>query len=133
MDNKKELEQMVDSLMKNDGLLTPSTDFTKNVVAKALANQTLFKKRYQPLLPKWTWYLLCCGVLGLMLFGLQQYSPTGNVATYNHYSVQISNWSAQFFERMRFSKIVVYVAVVGGALTCLQTMVLKNYWNSKLS
>ena len=133
MDNKKELEQMVDSLMKDDGLQAPSMDFTKNVVEKALANQLILEKREQPLLPKWIWYVMFLLVLGFMLFGLQQYSPTGNVVSYGHYLELFGDWYSQFFARMRFSKTLLYVAVVGGALTCLQTVVLKNYWNGKFS
>ncbi len=133
MDNKKELEQMVDSLMKDDGLQAPPVDFTKSVVTKALANQPILEKQERPLLPKWIWYLMFFVVSGFMLFGFQQYSPTGNVAFNSRYLELFGDWYSQFFARIRFSKTVLYVVVVGGALTCLQTVVLKNYWNSKLS
>ena len=133
MDSKKELEQLIDSLMKDDGLHAPSMDFTKNVVEKAITNQPILEKPERPLLPKWTWYLLFLVVLGFMLFGFQHYSPTGNAASYHHYLEQFGDWYSQIFARLRVSKIVFYVVVVGGALCCLQTVLLKNYWNSKLS
>ena len=133
MDKNKEFEQMVDRLMRDDVLEKPSIDFTQNVLEKALANQLILKKRERPLLPKWTWYLILLGVLGLMLFGFQQYSPTGNGMAVDSYIRGLGNWSSQLFSTFRFSKIVLYVVVVGGALSCFQTFVLKNYWNSKLS
>lgn len=133
MDSKKELEQIIDSLMQDDGLQAPSIGFTEKVVGKVVVNKPLSDKLYQPLLPKWSWYLMLLGVLGLLFFGWQQYTPSGNVVAYDHYLKLFGNWSSQFFSGIRFSKTLLYVVVVGGALTCLQTVVLKNYWNSKLS
>lgn len=133
MDKNKEFEQMVDRLMRDDVLEKPSIDFTQNVLEKTLVKQPILKKRERPLLPKWTWYLMLLGVLGLMVFGFQQYAPTGNGVAFDRYIRGFGDLSAELFSSFRFSKIVLYVVVVGGALSCFQTFVLKNYWNSKLS
>jgi|GEM_PF-6230844 len=133
MDNSKELEQMIDGLMRDDSLQSPSTDFTNNVVGTIFSRESTVQKMYKPLLPKWSWYLIALGALGFMLFGLQQYTPTENWVGYDQFLNVLGNWSSQFFSSIRVSKIVVYVVVVAGGLACFQTMVLKNYWNNRLS
>jgi hypothetical protein len=132
MDNQKELEGLIDKLMASDGLETPSSDFTKKVVNKAIKAKN-YQVEYKPLLPKWILYLAAVMVISFVVYGINLYATSGTSATYFKDLDKVGTWSSNFFEQLNFSKTVTYAIVISGLMTCFHTLVLKKHFENRMA
>lgn len=132
MDNQKELEKLIDKLMTLDRLETPSVDFTKKVVDKAIMTKSQ-QIEYKPLLPKWILYLAAVIVIGFLVYGINLYATSGTSTPYFKDLNKVGTWSSSFFEQLNFSKTVTYAIVISGLMTCFHTLVLKKHFENRMA
>lgn len=132
MDNQKELDELIDKLMIDDSLDSPSVDFTKNVMASLSAERSPYFV-YKPLLPK---YIFAVGgvVLVALIFGI--FNLYGITETNPRYLESLNEASSRFtelFAQIRFSKTIGYIIFFAGLMFCVQTILLKKHFDSKFA
>ena len=120
MDNHKELEKLVDTLMVSERLETPSVDFTQKVLEKTTASISESLK-YKPLLPKWILYLVALLIIGFLVYGVSLYATSETFTNYFEDLNKIGLWSSGFFEQLDFSKSLTYTIIVSGLMTVSYT------------
>ena len=132
MDNQKELEKLIDTLMTSDALETPSKDFTAQVLEKTIRtkSQTL---EYKPLLPKWVLSLAAVIVVSFLVYGVNLYATSGNSVSYFKDLDKIGVWSSDFFSKFSFSKTLTYSIGISGVLICFHSLILKKYFENRLA
>lgn len=132
MDNQRELENLIDKLMANDSLNSPSTDFTENVMEKLPVERNSYFV-YKPLLPK---YIFAIGAVFLTALILGIFNYYGISETNHKYLEIFSEVSSKFtdlFARIRFSKTVGYIIFFSGLMVCIQTALLKKHFDSRFA
>ena len=122
----KLLEKLVDTIMKDSKLETPSLDFTSNVMSQVKAPKTSDVFVYKPLIPKFA-FVLVFGCFLTMLFFLepQQDSWITQLNIERFYT----NFSTSLFS---FSKITIYSVVLATLLLFIQISFLKKYFDNQL-
>lgn len=131
MDENKYIEKLVDRIMKDQSLESPSFDFTSKVMAQVIVTKTSEVKAYKPLISKPVWI----GIIGSSIL-LAAYNMFYGNQQSNGWFVKLdfnSFYSFQIGEMFHFSKVATYSIVLGTLLFFIQIPLLKNYFNSKYS
>ncbi len=125
----KHIENLIDQMMKNQTLETPSFDFTSKVMNKVVESQKNKAFEYKPLISKQTIFIILSLLVILVLYSLSQ-GATGT-----------SRWSIPFdfgflyknniSGMFSFSKITTYSAVLGTLMLFAQITFLRNHFNHK--
>jgi len=132
MDNQKELEQLIDKIMNNDVLDSPSADFTKNVMASLSVERSPYFV-YKPLLPKYIFAVVAV-VFVALIFGI--FNFYGITETNPRYLESLNEASSRFtelFAQIRFSKTIGYIIFFAGLMFCVQTVLLKKHFDSRFA
>ncbi len=129
MKEDKHIEDLIDQMMKNQTLETPSFDFTSKVMDRVSVSQKNKAFEYKPLISKQT-SLIVLSILVILISYVLQQGTTGN----SKWSIPLdfsflskSNISGMF----SFSKITTYIAVPGTLMLFAQITFLRNHFNHK--
>lgn len=99
----KQIEKLIEKVMKHSSLETPSVDFTSLVMGKVEAMESSSKLIYEPLISKRTWVLIAVGFVGLTIFVFMNQSETSGWFNLNYFKIyRISH----LFNALHPSKIV---------------------------
>ncbi|MGZ0014842.1 hypothetical protein [Yeosuana sp. AK3] len=135
--SEKHIEKLVDKLMKENTLQTPSFDFTAKVMTQV--NTLSFSKVfiYKPLISKIGWFFIGFALLALTIFiafGMKTES-TGllstidfSVLTNNKITKLLSGFKISGFE---VSKTLSYSLLLLGIMVCVQIPFLKHHFNQR--
>lgn len=125
----KELENLVDKMMKSVTLESPSIDFTSKIMTQVLIKKTSKEKVYKPLISKMTFAIIFGMLLGCYYI------------LYNNGDGQSNNWftainfnrfySNRFLSGFAVSKIMIYSVVALAVMFCIQVYYLKNHFNKR--
>ncbi len=131
MGTDKELEKLVDKMMEEVPLESPSSNFT-HLVMQEVAKVQQTAAAYKPLISKRTIFIVlgALGVLGYYLFSLN----TGSNESIEAYIQPINdakNWISNALPTLQFSKTLSYIIGAIGAMVCFQTFMLKRYFNNR--
>ncbi|WP_125723143.1 hypothetical protein [Flavobacterium ustbae] len=129
-ESDKNLEQLIDKMMAEEKLQSPSFDFTSKIMSEVLVLEEKKLKAYKPLISKPVWIFI-----GLALFGLVIYVSLFSVSQNNLeiekmgelYSDKISNT----FSGIHLSKNILYAILIVTFMILVQVGVLKNYFDKK--
>ncbi|WP_411768184.1 hypothetical protein [Winogradskyella sp. A3E31] len=128
----KKIEELVNKLMTDDSLEQAPNDFTDNVMSKIEALSASKAIVYKPLIPKYLWWLIGAGFLGLVSYVLFQ--DSGNTASlserYNLPDVALNPFEGFSFD---FSNTFMYVFVLLAIMLSIQIPLLKQYFNNRMS
>ena len=115
MDNQKDIERLIDKLMSEDSLVSPSSDFTKNVMAQ-LPNEKSSSLVYKPLLPKSFFVVMLALIvlLGVYVFGFYDFAETN--PRYIQFLSDSSAKVTDLFKQIKFSQNLSYIIFFGGFL-----------------
>lgn len=131
MDKDKELERLVDKMMEEIPLETPSSNFTHAVMLEvAKVQQTTAD--YKPVLSKRSIFIAVAmlGIFGVYLFSIN----SGTNASGEQYLQLLTDTKSWFSERLpglQFSKTFSYMVGAIGLMVCFQAFVLKRYFNNR--
>lgn len=125
----KQLEKLVDRMMKEKTLDTPSIDFTSKVMSQVLATQKSETTIYKPLISTPTFIIIFGGLIFLIAFIL----TNGNTSSNNTYLNLNLNFFTNFnpVRSFHFSKITTYSVVLTTLMLFIQIPLLKNYFDKK--
>lgn len=133
-DNKnKELESLIDSIMKSDSLESPSKDFTSNVMQHIDVLENKRALVYKPLISKKTWVLLTILLLSIIGYGFYGSDSTSEswLGSIN-WNVLLDNSLLNQIGEFSISTTLIYAVVFLGIMLGIQIPLLNNHLNKKL-
>lgn len=125
----KHIEKLVDQMMKNQTLETPSFDFTTNIMNKVLESKKPQAFVYKPLIPRKIFISILTGMTILILCSLFYDAPQA-MKWVPHIDF-ISMSTTGLIENFRFSKIATYSIVLTTVMLFIQIPLLKNYFERR--
>ena len=125
----KNIENLVDKMMSENTLESPSIDFTSKIMTQVLAAEKSKIKAYQPLISKTTWILIGVGLTALIVYSLYSNNNTSDLETPQLY-LDFDKVST-LFSGIHFSKNILYALLIVPFMILIQIGVLKNYFDKK--
>lgn len=126
-ESDKNLEQLIDKMMAEDKLQSPSFDFTSKIMSEVLVLEEKKLKTYKPLISKSTWIFIGLALLGLIIYASLFSGTSQNLEIGKVYTDKISNT----FSGIHLSKNIVYAILIVPFMILIQIGVLKNYFDKK--
>lgn len=128
-ESDKNIENLIDKMMAESTLDSPSIDFTSKIMAQVLAAEKSKTKIYKPLISKTTWILIGAGLTALIVYCLY---ATNNTSTLETPSLYLNlDKAATVFSGIHFSKNILYAVLIVPIMILIQIGVLKNYFDKK--
>lgn len=124
------IERLVAKMMQHTSLEKPSDNFTKNIMASIISNETSVTFAYKPLISKRTWMIIAAAIFGIVIYCLTAPSAAVPGFTFIPNYLQKIGKSVPVFQ---VSSTTASVLVVATLMICVQIFLLKNYLNKKIS
>lgn len=129
-----QLDKLVDKVMKQSTLETPSFNFTANVMQHITADSKNRTTVYKPLISKTGWVVLIISILTIMIYillsGDSQNSSWFDTLDFSMLSnIKIPN----LFSGLKVSHTTLYALLLFGIMVCVQIPLLKNYFDKRLN
>lgn len=126
----KLLEELVDNIMKDSVLESPSFDFTTKVMSGVLATKTNEVFVYKPLIPRSVFILFFGCFVALLIY----LSINGKSQTNSWFGQIVFNsvYNNQIASLFNFSKISMYSIVLATLMLFIQISFLKKYFDKQL-
>lgn len=126
----KNLEKLIDKIMKDVPIETPSFDFTSKVMSQVLATQTSAITAYKPLISKPVMII----VFGSILAVFSYFISNGNAGSAGWLDGIDYNrlFNVRLVSGFKFSKITLYAVVLATVLLLVQISLLKNHFDKRL-
>lgn len=123
------IEKLIDNMMKNQKLDTPSFDFTSKVMNKVMESKKSQTFTYKPLISKQTTIIILSAIAIIVSYALLQGTsgPSKWTITLDFSFLYKNNISGMF----NFSKITTYGSVLGTIMLFIQITFLRNHFNHK--
>jgi hypothetical protein len=124
-ENDKNIENLIDKMMAESSLQSPSINFTSRIMSQVLVVQTSKIKVHKPLIAKEIWIL----IIGTLIVFIFYTIITGNngLKVNELYHQEISN----LLSKIRISKISLYTILIMLIMILIQIPILKNYYWKK--
>ena len=132
MKNKedKNIEKLVENMMRESYLETPSFDFTSRVMSEVLSAQKSKSLIYKPVISKKAWFVIFGGIIALFTF-LSLNMNTSSSA----FNFKVSLFSFDKFFKpisdMQISPVTTNVVLLAIVMLFIQIFLLKNYFTRK--
>lgn len=127
----KNLEKIIDKVMNDSFLETPSPDFTSKVMSKVIALKTSEATTYKPLISKTTWFIIFSAVM--VLFGY--IILKGDVQTPNYFGIDLSfkfdYKLMDLFPAIKLSKTAMYATLILLIMMMIEIPLLKNHFEKQ--
>lgn len=129
----KRLEHLVDKMMKETALETPSIDFTSNIMSQVevIANSDV--TIYKPLISKPVWFGLFAMIIGVLGYSFSNNTTEHSWLSNIDISILTDNSIGQMLSNLTFSKTMLYSTVLFALMFTIQIPILKRYFNKRLS
>ena len=126
-ENDKEIENLIEKMMAENNLESPSIDFTSKIMSQVLVAEKSKIKAYKPLISKSTWIFIGISLVALTAYALYSNNDVANFEIAKTYSDKAS----VLFSGIHISKNVLYALLVVPFMILIQIGVLKNYFDKK--
>lgn len=123
----KNIENLIDKMMADQTLESPSIDFTSKIMSQVLMTETSKAKVYKPLISKSAWLVIGCSLIGLSIYAILGNDTLPNSEMTKLYSDKV----ATLFSGMHISKNILYSLLIVPLMVLIQIGVLKNYFDKK--
>ena len=127
----KHIEKFIDGLMSNDQLETTSPNFTTDVLSKIEYLSASKTTVYKPLIPKFVWWILGLGLVGLFVY-IFMVNPQGDYSITETIGLSLPEFNLFQNIDVSFSKTLVYAIVLLAIMLSVQIPLLKHYVNRRL-
>ncbi|TPG44528.1 hypothetical protein [Flavobacterium pectinovorum] len=126
-ESDKNIENLIDKMMSENTLESPSIDFTSRIMSQVLKLEKSKVKAYKPLISKTTWVFI-----GITLVALTAYSVYSNNDISNFEIAKIySDKASALFSGIHISKNILYALLIVPFMILVQIGILKNYFDKK--
>ncbi|MEP6804107.1 MAG: hypothetical protein ABI892_06275 [Flavobacterium sp.] len=126
-ESDKNIENLIDKMMSENTLESPSIDFTSKIMSQVLAIEKSKIKAYKPLIPKSTWIIIALILIALTAYSIHLNNTISQFGLTQLYSEKTS----ALFSEIHFSKNILYAILIVPFMVLIQIGVLKNYFNNK--
>ena len=126
-EENKNIENLIDKMMAENTLESPSFDFTSKIMAQVLVTEKSKIKTYKPLISKSIWIVICLGLVGLTVYASLFSGNEYNVGIDKSYTEKFS----AVFSGIHLSKNILYAILVVPFTILIQIGLLKNYFDKK--
>jgi len=126
-ENDKNIENLIDKMMAESTLDSPSIDFTSKIMSQILVAEKSKIKAYKPLISKSTWIFISLCLIALTVYCVYSGNNISNFEIVNLYSDK----AATLFSGIHFSKNILYAILIVPFMILIQIGVLKNYFDKK--
>lgn len=126
-ENDKEIENLIEKMMSENTLESPSFDFTSKIMSQVLVAEKSKIKAYKPLISKSTWIFIGVSLAALTAYAIYFNNDISNFEIAKTYSDKAS----ALFSGIHFSTNVLYALLVVPFMVLIQIGVLKNYFDKK--
>lgn len=128
-ESDKNIENLIDKMMAESTLESPSIDFTSKIMDQVLAAEKSKIKAYQPLISKTTWIFMAAGLTVLIAYSLYSNNGTSDLETPQLY-LHLDK-ATTLFSGIHFSKNILYALLIVPIMILIQIGVLKNYFDKR--
>ena len=133
MENKEDqnIEKLVERMLMNSGIESPSPDFTHNVMSGIYAAQKSRKVIYKPIFSKRTWFIIFTGIIGIFIYSFFNSNPQAPLFEVNFSWFRFSQLE-KFLPNFRISFLTAYVILLAAIAVMVQIFFLKKYFDKQL-
>ncbi|WP_405384990.1 hypothetical protein [Maribacter sp. LLG6340-A2] len=125
--NDKLLEKLVDKMMKDSPVESPSFDFTANVMSKVFKTNEAYL--YKPLIPKSVFFIIFVSVILLFMYAfINGEASTDSWVNHLNFTKAYSKLSISF---LSVSKETTYIIFAATLMFLVQITFLKKYFDNK--
>lgn len=125
-ESDKNIENLIDKMMAENTLESPSIDFTSKIMAQVLVAEKSKIKVYKPLISKTTWFIIGLSLIALIYASLSS-ATQYNLVIDKSYTEKITT----LFSGIHLSKNVLYALLIVPFMILVQIGLLKNYFDKK--
>lgn len=128
----KHLEELVEKLMLEGTLESPSQNFTDNVMDEVLSISKPKSLVYKPLIPKVVWAFIILGVLSIIVYVLYS-QPTSGESWFGQLGLSELKLNPLEGISFKFSSVFMYAMLCMALMLGVQIGVLKRYLTNRVS
>lgn len=126
-ESDKNLENLIDKMMAENTLQSPSADFTSNLMSQILVAEKAKIKPYKPLISTSMWIFIGTSIALLALYNILFAGTETNLEIGKEYTDKITS----IFSGIHISKNILYAFMIVPFMMLIQIGVLKNYFDKK--
>jgi uncharacterized membrane protein len=126
-ESDKNIENLIDKMMSEDTLESPSIDFTSKIMAQVLVAEKNKVKIYKPLISKTIWVIIGFSLLALTVYASLFSGTEYNLGIDKSYTERFST----LFSGIHLSKNILYAILIVPFMILIQIGLLKNYFDKK--
>lgn len=126
-ESDKNIEQLIDKMMAEKKLQSPSFDFTSKIMAEVHLLEEKKIKTYQPLISKPVWFFIGTAIVALIIYISLFSVSENNLEIGKLYTDKIGN----AFSGIHLSKTTLYAVLIVPFMVLVQVGILKNYFDKK--
>ncbi|HEY5686727.1 MAG TPA: hypothetical protein VIS27_00295 [Yeosuana sp.] len=129
----KEIEKLIDKMMKETTLESPSFDFTAQVMSQVLKIKTNKVTVYKPLISKWIWYGIFISMLGLIAYlSFNDSVVTDGLLEKYNFEILPKFSISNIFSGLHFSRTTLYACILLTVMLFIQIPILKHHMDKRL-
>lgn len=131
------LEEIVNKVMKEASVESPSFNFTNSVMAEVNMLARSKSIVYKPLISKSTWIIILTSFVALLIYFVffntqTELSPSPNWFNTFDFSVLSNSKASNVISNFSVPKVFAYAIILFGGMLCIQVPFLKNHFNKRL-
>jgi hypothetical protein len=126
-ESDKNIENLIDKMMAEDTLESPSIDFTSKIMSQVLVAEKSKTKVYKPLISKTTWIFIGIVMAFLVIYNVYFVGTENNLEIGKSYTDKIS----AIVSGIHISKTILYAILIVPFMILIQIGLLKNYFDKK--
>lgn len=123
----KNIENLIEKMMTENTLQSPSADFTANLMSQILIAEKAKIKPYKPLISISTWIFIGVALALLIVYNVFFAGTENNLEIGKSYTDKIS----AIISGIHISKTLLYAILIVPFMILIQIGVLKNYFDKK--
>lgn len=133
MKNKedKNLEKLVENLMAETSLASPSIDFASKVMSGVMAVEKRKSFVYKPVISKWAWLIILGSIVCLFAFIILDNPQSASTHGYFNFTVFNFEKMLKSFPMFQISSMTANVLLTATSMILIQIFFLKNYLNKR--
>ena len=125
----KHLEKLIDHIMKDQVLESPSSDFTSKIMSQILTTKTSDVTVYKPLISKSVLIGIIGSVITLTAYGILYGNPESS-GWFTRFDFSLL-YKSNLFDSSHMSKTATYSILLTTLFLMVQISFLKNYFDKK--
>ena len=130
--NDKHLEKLVDRMMKETSLETPSAGFTSKLMSQVMATEISKATVYKPLISRRSWFIICAGIISLLAYFINIADAQAGSRFQDFDLSSKMDALLKSLPSFKISDIASYAVGLLIAMLFIQITLLKNYFNKRL-